>query len=314
MFCITEKNYIMPNTLVHICVQTPASRMILRDADFKWIALGCIIPDIPWILQRIILYISPGIDLIDLRSYAVIQASLLFCLLFSLALSLFTTAPGRIFFLLALNSFLHLIVDALEIKWSNGVHFFAPFSWQAVHFPIVWPEHTLILVLSLLGIGVLIYCGTRDWKKPVTLTISGKKWTTAGLLLCVYFLAPFLLFHGPGKADSHYISTLQRTEDRPGKYIEFDRIRFRGSDRTIQALSGERLQLHGNIPAENAQLSIRGRFLDEKNIRVTAFHVHGSSRDLASIAGLAGVMLVWILAMAGKNVTFENTVSQTENK
>ena len=72
----------MPNTLAHLGVQGIATRSVLRDADLKWIYLGCIIPDVSWIIQRLVRYVIPNIDLYDLRLYAIVQASLLFCYTF----------------------------------------------------------------------------------------------------------------------------------------------------------------------------------------------------------------------------------------
>ena len=290
----------MPNTLVHLCVQTPASRILIRDTDFKWIALGCIVPDIPWILQRIILIALPDVNLIDLRMYVVIQASLFFCLFFSLALSLLSTSPGKIFILLSINSFLHLLLDALQTKWANGVHFFAPISWQVTNFSFFWPESRVTLVLTILGLGVLIICGAKDWKKRVQITTKQKHRTIAALLIFAYFLVPFLMFQGPEKENNHYVTTLRNMEKRPGKYIEFDRGWFQSRDRTLHVFSGERLQLHGNIPQKDVQLSIQGNFIDKKNIRVTAYHVHSGFRDIASMVGLTGVMFLWLIAIVRK--------------
>lgn len=290
----------MPNTLVHLCVQAPASRILMRGTDFKWIALGCIIPDIPWILQRIIPNALPGVNLIDLRIYVVIQASLFFCLFFSLAMSLLSTSPGKMFLLLSLNSFLHLLLDALQTKWANGIHFFAPVSWQVTNFSFFWPESRVTQVLTLLGLGVLIIYGTKDWKKTVWITAKQRNRAIAALLITAYFIFPFLMLHGPEKENNHYVATLRNMEERPGKYIEFDRGRFQSRDRTLRVFSGEMLQLHGNIPQKDGQLSIQGNFTDKKNIRVTAYHVHSGFRDIASMVGLTGVMFLWLIAIIRK--------------
>ena len=41
------------------------------------------------------------------------------------------------FGILALNSVFHLILDSLQTKWGNGVHLFAPVSWEVAEFRIV---------------------------------------------------------------------------------------------------------------------------------------------------------------------------------
>ena len=73
----------MPNTLAHFGIQGVATRMIIRNADLKWIIFGTIIPDIPWITNRILLTIVPSIDPINLRVYVIAQSSLFFCLILS---------------------------------------------------------------------------------------------------------------------------------------------------------------------------------------------------------------------------------------
>ncbi len=71
----------MPNTLAHLGVQTLWSKAILPRADFKWISLGCILPDLPWIVQRIVTLGLPGVNPVELRLYWIVQASLGFSLL-----------------------------------------------------------------------------------------------------------------------------------------------------------------------------------------------------------------------------------------
>ena len=61
-------------------------------------------PDLPWILQRLVQVALPSFDAYDLRLYAIVQASLFFCLLLSLALAMFSTLFWRTFAILGINS------------------------------------------------------------------------------------------------------------------------------------------------------------------------------------------------------------------
>ncbi len=61
----------MPNTLAHFGIQTIASKVVDRTAEIKWIAVGCIIPDIPWITQRLISFLAPGVDFKNLVDHCV---------------------------------------------------------------------------------------------------------------------------------------------------------------------------------------------------------------------------------------------------
>ncbi len=295
----------MPNTLVHLCIQTPASQVLFREADTKWIAIGCIIPDIPWILQRIIPAIFSNINLIDLRIYTIIQASLFFCLLLCLALSILASNRGGVFLLLSLNCLLHLLLDAMQIKWANGVHFLAPVSWQMTSFSLLWPENRAIILLSGLGLGALIYFGYMDRNKPVKLSGMKKNRITALLIIISYFVLPFPILQGPETENNHYVATLRNKEERPGKYIEFDRAVFRSNDNTARIFSGERLKVKGNLPLKDGKISVRGDFVDVETLEVTSFHAHSIFRDIASITALSIIVLIWLIAMARKRITIE---------
>ena len=106
----------MPNTLAHLGIQGLITRGLLRGSDLKWIYVSCIIPDLPWIFQRIVHLAIPRIDPLDLRLYVIVQASLLFSLIFGAALAMFTVNIRRTFTILSMGAMLHLIFDALQTK------------------------------------------------------------------------------------------------------------------------------------------------------------------------------------------------------
>lgn len=298
----------MPNTFVHLGVQTIGSRVLFSGPDFKWIAVGCIIPDVPWIVQRVFLGLGSGIDPYSLLHYVTVQASLAGCLILSGALALTAADTSRkLFALLAFNSLVHLLLDAMEIKWANGVHLLAPFSWRLTGFNFFWPEHVLISVLTFAGALALVVFGVRDWGIPVVLSADRRKYGMAGLLLTLYFIFPIPLASGPAAADNHFAATLLDLEMRPGKYVELDRSRYRSSDRTLRIFSGERFAVRDmNLPRD-AVVSVRGHFIDPHTIHISDFHVHSAVRDISSKAALVGVMCVWLVALAKKRVTFRKT-------
>lgn len=295
----------MPNTLVHFSIQTPISKTLFRDADFKWIAVGCIIPDIPWIIQRLALAADAGTDPYLILTYVSIQASLFFCLILSAALSLLTGNSGRILLLLSMNSFFHLVLDSMQKKWANGVHFLAPFSWRLTNFSLIWPEDFITQVLTFLGLGILILYGIRDWKKPVVFSMSLKKIIPSLFLLILYLGLPSVFLDGPKKANNHYASTLLSVDERPGKYIELDRSRFRLQDKTIRIFTGERLRASGKIPEEDGMVSFRGHFIDNFTVEITEYHIHSQLRDMSSKLALAGVLVIWLAALIRKRMTLE---------
>ncbi len=120
----------MPNTLAHFGVQSVLSHAALHDAEPKWVILGCLIPDLPWIFQRVVAELFPRVPAYELRLYVIVQASLGISLLLCATVALLTSAPFKVFRILAVNTLVHLLLDACQIKWANGVHLFAPFSWE----------------------------------------------------------------------------------------------------------------------------------------------------------------------------------------
>ena len=45
----------MPNTLGHLGVQGFATRCLYKDAHLGWVYVGCVLPDFPWIVQRLVM-------------------------------------------------------------------------------------------------------------------------------------------------------------------------------------------------------------------------------------------------------------------
>lgn len=294
----------MPDTFAHLGVQALASRGLCRDADIKWIAVGCIIPDVPWIVQRGILALQVPVDPYGLRFYAIAQASLFCCLLLAGALSLMAGDSRGLFRLLALNAFLHLFLDALQTKWANGVHFFAPFNWQAISFGLFWPEDLVSLFLTLLGVLALIYFGFQDRNRQIVFTAPPPRLGAAFLLLAAYLILPVVFSYGPRQEDDHFAATLRMKDQRPGRYVELDRVPYSRSENSVRLPDGERVLLRGKSAQADGLVSVQGRFADRETIHVSNLHVHTTLRDLSSKTALAGVLLLWLIAFARKRSTF----------
>lgn len=289
----------MPNTLGHMGVQGLLTRGLLKDADLKWIYLGCVIPDLPWIGQRLLRTLS-DIDRLDLRLYAVVQSSLLFCLLLGLVLALPARRPGRVFSILALGSLLHLLLDAAQIKWANGVILLAPLDWRLIHYGQFWPEQWPTLVLTGLGLVYLLWHWREALRTPLELVAPRSwRWPVAGLLLLGYALLPLVFVGGPAALDSHYVNTLRQVDERPGRYLELDRARFHPDQQggVLEIYTGERLRVQGLSLEEPTKVSVKGRFIAPDILRVETVQVHGEQRDVFSIVGLGALAVLWGVAL-----------------
>jgi hypothetical protein len=291
----------MPNTLAHFGIQTLTSKAVFRPADIKWIGLGCLIPDLPWISQRLVhpLHI---VDPVDLRLYVIVQSGLFFSLLFAAAVSLQVRNSSKIFLLLGFNCLLHLLLDPTQIKWANGTHLLSPFSWQLTTFGWYWPEQLPSLLLTLAGLIIFPLFAWKDRHREILFIRERKRQSAGFLLLALYLLVPLILLKGPLAADNHFTATLQ-SSNRTGAFIEIDRKPYHAATQTISTLADEQLKIQGdNLPKHDTRISIQGKFTDNNTILISKYHVHSPMRDIYSKIGISMLLASWLLALFNKRI------------
>lgn len=293
----------MPNTLAHFGAQGPLTRLTGVHVDAKWILLACVLPDLPWVARRGVAALAGGaVDPVGLRLYAIVQASLVFSLVLAGALALLSARPRTVFGVLAAGALLHLLLDALQTKWGNGVHLLAPASWQTVNFGLFWPESGVTVALTLAGFGYLGWEWWRGSGDRIPLAPGGRRLAGAALLAAVYLGAPPLFFGDVLDSGSHSLASLARVQDRPGRTVELDRAGFRpGTEegRGTLTVTGAELRAVGRLPDGRATVSVRGVFEDRRTLRVTEHHVHDAgARNLASGLGLALLAAAWLRDLA----------------
>jgi len=292
----------MPNTLAHIGINGLITRSIIKKSDLFWIYLGTIIPDIPWILQRVVQTFFPSVNGFDLRLYVIVQATLLFSLILSLIFALLTDATKRTFLILTLGSLLHLIVDSLQIKWANGVHLFAPFSWDLLNFGFFWPESLPTYILTFSGIVYFILNWNILKTQKLNLTLNFTKFIISVSLLLFYLLLPFYFMPQVEDANNHFIKTLRNENNRTGKYVEFDRKKIKFDKLTnqysIQTFDKSYIPIEGIKKTDAYKISLRGKFIDNHTIRAIEYHKHIVwFRDGASYVGLILVLVAGVLRL-----------------
>jgi len=289
----------MPNLLAHFAFQGPASHGVIRAADPRWIVLGCLLPDVPWIIQRAARALAPAVDAYDLRIYAVIQASLLFSFLLALGVTAVARDGRKVLAILLLGCALHLLADALQTKWANGVHFLAPFSWRLQNFGLFWPESVVSYLLTVAGLAYVGWALRRLWDTAVpVLELGGRRVATFAAVLAAYLVLPFAFMGTVEAENNHFVGTLRDRDERTGQYVEFDRNRYlqRDGETLLRTFAGEELALRGEDLGEPGTVSVRGRFVDEKTVQVTGIHHHAAGfRLAASYVGLLIIAALWLL-------------------
>ncbi|NWF91109.1 MAG: hypothetical protein HXY50_16810 [Ignavibacteriaceae bacterium] len=292
----------MPNTLAHVGLNSILTKAVIRKSDILLIYIGSIIPDIPWIFQRVVSMLYPNINLYDLRLYFIITSTLFFSLILCLALSLLLINSRKSFFILSMGTFSHLLLDAMEIKWGNGVHFIAPLDWQLSNFNLFFHETLFVYLLTIGGIIYLVL----SWREIGTsnnklFTFSQKRIALTIFCLAAYFIIPLGLLDYPQSADNHFIRTLRNKTLRAGKYFEIDRGNFvnKGDEDIFITPFKEVLTINNLNLNESSIMSIRAWFVTESEIKIQEYHIY-KNRDLFSYAGLA--ILIILLAIRIRSV------------
>ena len=288
----------MPNTIAHFAINGLFTRAVIKYADFKWIYLGCVIPDLPWILQRIIKTLPVSIDLYDLRAFCIAQSSLLLCVLISAAFAMLAKQRSKVFLILTIGCLLHLLLDAVQVKWANGVQLLAPLNWDLLRFDYFWPESMGTYLLVAAGVVYFIF----NIKKSIQpnceeFVVSRTSLSVSAVLLLAWCILPIAYIPSAYSADNHFISTLKDVQSRTGKKIEIDRNSFINIDgvSTVVTSYGEHIRLENIQAGEGVLISLQGRFSDNSTIYVENYHVHSRFRNFASMIGLACVLGVWLI-------------------
>lgn len=286
----------MPNTLAHLGLHGISTRFLIKNSDFKWIYLACLIPDMPWIFQRF-LKVFTEFNPFDTRIYTMIQASLLFCVVLSASLSFLSQNSKKTFSILSLGSLFHLLIDAAQYKWANGVHLFAPFSWELTNYGFFWPSDWLTIAISLLGLGYYIY----NWKlyKTFSFDLHFNKKKIFGFISfgIIYLILPLQLLQFPYEANNHFVKTLSEKENRTGKYIEIDRCSFDPIEKKLINFTKEDFYTYNLNIDEKCSLSIKGKFINRNSIEIADYKINNQLvRDYSSFIGLFLLVLIWVLS------------------
>jgi hypothetical protein len=286
----------VPNTLVHFAVQGAASRGVWRALDPRWIYLGCLLPDIPWILRRAVVGFGIPVDVFDLRLYTMAQASLAGTLLLCAALALLTAAPRLVLAVLGTNALLHLLLDATELKFGNGVHLWAPFSWRMTSFEVLPGESPVYLVLAIAGALLVLWELTRRRNASLGFVLSPRRLGAAGALLVAYLAFPLPFLGAVEASGSYSVKVLREVDARPGRTVSLDRTALLATPAGgfVQLWTGERIRARGDVPEHDAVVSLHGTFLAPDVLRIDRLFEHRQNRDWPSYVALVLLAAMWL--------------------
>ncbi|HSD66262.1 MAG TPA: hypothetical protein VLF95_06155 [Vicinamibacteria bacterium] len=285
----------MPNTLVHFAAQGAASRGVWPRLDPRWIYLGCLLPDLPWILRRVVVGLGIPVDVFDLRLYTMGQASLAGTLLLCAALALATAAPRLVAAVLGANALLHLLLDATELKWGNGVHLAAPFSWRMTSFDLLPGESPAYFALAVAGALLVAWEIARACPASPGPCLRPARLGASAALLAAYLAFPLPFLGAIEASGSYSVKTLREVDARPGRTVSLDRTAFLATPAggLVELWTGERVRATGDVPAHDATVSLEGTFLAPDVLRIDRLFEHRQDRDWPSYAALVLLAVLW---------------------
>jgi hypothetical protein len=285
----------MPNTLVHFAVQGAASRGVWPRLDARWVYLGCLLPDLPWILRRAVVALGLPADVFDLRLYTMALASLAGTLLLCAALGAVTAAPRLVFVVLGANALLHLLLDATELKFGNGVHLAAPFSWRMTSFELLPGESPVYGVLAAAGALLVVWELSRPRNAVVRFVWSFPRLAAGAALLGAYLVFPLPFLGAIEASDSYSVKTLREVDARAGRTVKLDRTAFHETTRggMVHLWTGEDVRATGEQPTHDATVSLEGTFLAPDVLRIDRLFVHRHDRDWPSYVALLLLGVLW---------------------
>ena len=288
----------MPNTLAHLGVQALLGRTVQPQADMKWILLGCVLPDLPWIIQTVGRSDFVSVNLIDLRLYALVQSSLLFCLILAVGVALVSRTPLRTFGTLAFAAVLHLLLDATQTKWGNGIFLVAPFDWTMLNFGWIWPEDWPSYALTVFGLVTLIILWWRVGPAPLQISRPPTaRLCLSTVIIGLWIIGPLPFMTEAEARNLHNTQVLRSVDMREGVAFTADRnLVVNQPDGTVvlHSWAGEVFELQGEIPEGSTVISLQGEFIGADTVEVHAAHPHQDGpREWFSYLGLISVMAWW---------------------
>ena len=305
----------MPNTLVHVAVHS-AVLTPLR-VPFAAVLAGSVIPDVPWIVRRLLN--STGLDLppIEMFAYFIALSSLFGCIALCFAVAVLFSNWRLVFGVSALGCLIHLLIDSLQDKWGVGVHLLAPIDWYALslaNFPI---ESTATQILTVAGAVSFFFLAFRNRDEARLLALDSRRIAACGLCLVAYFSLPVLVIDDVIASDSRYLHTLMNSDERTGKPIQLDREPLMQTEGKWQTTThtGENLVIVNPDDAwtPDTIYSFRATFQSEADIVVSEWKSHTEFRDVASYVGLF-LIITWFTALAVSRVRNQDQAYVTQNR
>jgi hypothetical protein len=285
-----EGNRPLPSLMVHYGTTLLAGWPVRHQSVTTALLLGATWPDVPWMALRVLDLWSPDELRIPLRLYAQAFHTPLMCLWGGLIFACFMQRPRPQALAFIGAAWFHLVLDAFQTRYGNGVALLYPFSWRVYDFELFWPDGTIGLILLAMSTAVVLHA---FWKGLEPLHLRRPSWLRVTALTLGYLLMPLATWHAAFDANVFNALFIYFPSALEGKEVGFERNALVSSKPPrLRTWYDHHLALD-QVPDEARPgdvVSLRGTY-GEGQLKVRQFHIH--SLDLHSTPSIvAFVMLV----------------------
>jgi hypothetical protein len=185
----------------------------------------------------------------------------------------------------------HLLLDACQTRYGNGVAFLYPASWHTYNFELFGPEDHIGLAFLAISTGVVLH---SFWKGLPPLPLRRPSWRGALMLGGGFVLMPLITWHEALEANVFNMAFVYSPSTFEGKEIGFERNRLISSTPArLRTWYGRELVLDG-VPDDampGDSVSLCGTYR-AGTLEVERFHVHWPHRHTTpSLIALALLVL-----------------------
>ncbi len=281
----------MPDLLTHFGATYLLSRPLPWRIDLRLLFLGALLPDLPWILSRVLKTLTP-LDPINLSAYLIPFSTPLVVLLVAACIALLHQRPLTCFAILGTAGLLNIVLDCLQTRPVSGPLLLYPLSFHRYSLHWFWPED----IISYVAVGVSLVCMAFAMRRPIGPTPFRLRNLRLVVSLLFGICVLTVLTHKPLIAQNVYnLGFASQPENWEGQWVTLESRRV--VDRNlveVERSRGLRVQIKGDVELYPGEVVSLGGFYRDGKIYTEMVHRHRRGlRNLFSYVALLIFVAVW---------------------
>lgn len=279
----------MPDLLTHF----GSTYLVFRPMGYKdeipLMYLGALIPDMPWIANRIF-YFFDFSDPIQRLAYLIPFSTPFMAVIAALIIALTQRNTLRSFAMLLIAALFHILLDTMQTRIAEGSLLLYPASFTQYSFGWFWPEDTISYVAVGIGFIVTMFSLIVSGPRP------GIQKTRLHLIIVLALIAalfPVLTIDRIISANAYRTGFLEAPQKWEGKQISLERETVISAN-AIKTFSGLTVKVAGKHNLQTGQsVSIRG-YYSNGTVYPELIHYHNAPRDIFSYIALFIFVCIWL--------------------